>query len=122
MNRKLGNQVTDINNFKNGGLPMNDTAIITETENVTKPTKNLRNSNDNTTYNSRYLSDYPDVLTPAECQNILLVGRNTIYNLLQNNIIKSVKIGKQYRIPKSSLQNYLNLCYSNECIDNSASA
>lgn len=122
MNRKLGNQITDINNFKNGGLPMNETTIITESEKVTKPTKNLRSSNHNTTYNSRYLSDYPDVLTPVECQNILLVGRNTIYNLLQNNIIKSVKIGKQYRIPKSSLQNYLNLCYSNECIDNSASA
>lgn len=122
MDRKLGSQVTDINNFKNGGLPMNETAIITEPEKATKPTKNLRNSNHSTTYNSRYLSDYPDVLTPTECQNILLVGRNTIYNLLQNNIIKSVKIGKQYRIPKSSLQNYLNLCYSNECIDNSASA
>lgn len=122
MNRKLGSQTTNINNFKNGELSMNETAIITEPEKITKSTKNVRNSNNNATYNSRYLSDYPDVLTPAECQNILLVGRNTIYNLLQNNIIKSVKIGKQYRIPKSSLQNYLNLCYSNECIDNSASA
>lgn len=101
---------------------MNDTAIITEPEKVTKSVENLRNSNYNTTYNSRYLADYPDVLTPVECQNILLVGRNTIYNLLQNNIIKSIKIGKQYRIPKSSLQNYLDLCYSNKCIDNSASA
>lgn len=115
MNRKLGNQTTNINNFKNGELSMNETTVITEPEKVTKPTKNLRNSNHSTTYNR-------DVLTPTECQNILLVGRNTIYNLLQNNIIKSVKIGKQYRIPKSSLQNYLNLCYSNECIDNSASA
>lgn len=101
---------------------MNETTVITESEKVTKTNRNLRSSYYNTTYNSRYLSDYPDVLTPTECQNILLVGRNTMYNLLQNNIIKSVKIGKQYRIPKSSLQNYLNLCYSNECIDNSASA
>lgn len=101
---------------------MNDSEIITEAEEIIKSTKNFRDSNNNATYNSRYLSDYPDVLTPAECQNILLVGRNTIYNLLQNNVIKSIKIGKQYRIPKSSLQNYLNLCYSNECIDNSASA
>ena len=101
---------------------MNETSIITEPEKAAKQTKNFRSSNYSITYNSRYLADYPDVLTPTECQNILLVGRNTIYALLKNNIIKSIKIGKQYRIPKSSLQNYLDLCYSNKCIDNSASA
>lgn len=71
--------------------------------------------------NSRYLADYPDVLTPIECMNILSIGRNTIYTLLKDDVIKSVKIGKQYRIPKSSLQNYLKLCYSDKCIDSSAS-
>lgn len=71
---------------------------------------------------SRYLADYPDVLTPTECMSILSIGRNAIYKLLQDDVIKSVKIGKQYRIPKSSLENYLKLCYSNNCIDNSASA
>lgn len=78
--------------------------------------------NYNTISNSRYLADYPDVLTPTECMTILSIGRNAIYTLLQNDIIKSVKIGKQYRIPKSSLENYLKLCYSGGCIDNSASA
>lgn len=101
---------------------MNDTAITAETENIIKLVKKHEEQSYNTTCKSRYLADYPDVLTPKECQNILLVGRNTIYTLLKNDIIKSVKIGKQYRIPKSSLQNYLNLCYTNECIDNSASA
>ncbi len=78
--------------------------------------------NNTNTLNSRYLADYPDVLTPTECMNILSIGRNAIYTLLQNDVIKSVKIGKQYRIPKSSLENYLKLCYSSNCIDNSASA
>lgn len=101
---------------------MNDNISIVETENIIKSSEKHEDQSYNTTYNSRYLADYPDVLTPTECQNILLVGKNTIYNLLQNNIIKSIKIGKLYRIPKSSLQNYLDLCYTNECIDNSASA
>ncbi len=122
MNRSSKPKTVDTNIFLNGELPMNDNANMTEIQKVTRSTENHRSQNHNTTYNSRYLSDYPDVLTPSECQNILLVGRNTIYGLLQNNIIKSIKIGKQYRIPKSSLQNYLNLCYSDEYIDNSASA
>lgn len=90
---------------------------------VIEPSKKHSYQNStNTSSNSRYLSDYPDVLTPTECMNILSIGRNAIYTLLQNDIIKSVKIGKQYRIPKSSLENYLKLCYSSNCIDNSASA
>ena len=80
------------------------------------------NSNCSHASHSRYLADYPDVLTPTECMNILSIGRNAIYTLLQADVIKSLKIGKQYRIPKSSLENYLKLCYSNNCIDNSASA
>ena len=31
------------------------------------------------------LAEYPDVLTPTECMNILSVGRNAIYSLLQKN-------------------------------------
>ncbi len=89
---------------------------------VVESVKKQSNQNNIKTSNSRYLADYPDVLTPTECMNVLSIGRNAIYTLLQNDIIKSVKIGKQYRIPKSSLQNYLNLCYDNKRIDNSASA
>lgn len=102
------------NEFKNG-------KIVKVAEPIKKHETDSR-QNCNTISNSRYLADYPDVLTPTECMNILSIGRNAIYTLLQNDIIKSVKIGKQYRIPKSSIENYLELCYSNRCIDNSASA
>lgn len=90
---------------------------------IIETSKKHSTQNNTNTLNSRYLADYPDVLTPTECMNILSIGRNAIYTLLQDDILKSVKIGKQYRIPKSSLENYLKLCYSNnKCIDNSASA
>lgn len=113
----MNNNLIETNIVMDGELPMNDDKNIGKIIKVTKSKKNH-----DTTLNSRYLDDYPDVLTPTECQNILLVGRNTIYKLLQNNVIKAVKIGKQYRIPKSSLQNYLEMCYNSDHIDNSASA
>ncbi len=53
---------------------------------IAKPMKKHdtgRNSTNNS--NSRYLAEYPDVLTPTECMNILSVGRNAIYSLLQKN-------------------------------------
>lgn len=107
--------------------PMNTCKTRTEIQDgksvkVIEPSKKYNNQNNSDTPNSRYLADYPDVLTPTECMNILSIGRNTVYTLLQNDILKSVKIGKQYRIPKSSLENYLKLCYSDTCIDNSVSA
>lgn len=62
----------------------------------------------------RFIDYYPDVLTPTDCMKILQVGRNTIYSLLSNGIIKSLKIGKQYRIPKKFLQSYLESCYDSD--------
>ncbi len=54
------------------------------------------------------LSKYPDVVSVNELKEILRVGKNTIYKLLQDNTIKSIKIGKKYIIPKSSIINFLN--------------
>lgn len=53
------------------------------------------------------LSDYSDVLNPRDLTEILDVGKNTIYKLLKNNVIHSIKIGKQYKIPKVFLIEYL---------------
>lgn len=57
---------------------------------------------------SRFLDDYPDVLRPEELMTILSVRRNTVYSLLKSGELKSVKIGKQYRIPKAYIENYIN--------------
>lgn len=63
--------------------------------------------------NSRCLESYPDMLTPEECMNFFQIGRNTIYQLLGKGIIPSLKLGKQYRIPKKSLLMYIDSCYTN---------
>ena len=51
--------------------------------------------------------DYPDVVTIDQLQKMLNIGRNSAYELLRNNIIKSVKVGKRYIIPKVYVIAYL---------------
>ena len=38
------------------------------------------------------------ILTPKDLMAMLQLGRNSVYELLQLDIIKSVKIGRNYRI------------------------
>ena len=66
---------------------------------------------------TRHLTDCPDVLTPEEVQSFLSVGRNTVYNLLKSGDLKSIRIGKLYRIPNPYLLQYLNPCYNEVSID-----
>ena len=51
--------------------------------------------------------DYPDVVTPNDLQKMLHIGRNTVYEILKNNSIKTIKIGKKYIIPKVNVIKYL---------------
>lgn len=53
------------------------------------------------------LKGFDDVLTFTEFKQVLKLGRNKAYELLQNNIISSIRIGKSYRIPKINVINYL---------------
>lgn len=62
----------------------------------------------NTYYNM--LPNYPDVLNPSDLIEILDIGKNTVYRLLKDNTIHSVKIGKKYKIPKAFLIQYLVSC------------
>ena len=55
------------------------------------------------------IEDFPVVLTPEQLSDILKIGRNGIYNLLRSGAIRSIKIGRQYRIPREALFEYLSL-------------
>ena len=48
-----------------------------------------------------------DLLTVDDLCKELGVGKNTGYNLLKNNIIKSKKVGKRYLIHRSQLDKYI---------------
>lgn len=56
---------------------------------------------------NKILSDYPDVLTVNALSTILQVSTTTCYSLIKNNEIKCIRIGKQIRIPKVYLYDYL---------------
>ena len=53
------------------------------------------------------LSQYDDVLTVSDLQEILSIGRNGVYDLFRTGAIPSIKIGKKYRIPKDAVLHYL---------------
>ena len=50
---------------------------------------------------------YKDIVTVNELCEMLNIGKNTAYELLQSGAIKSIKIGKVYRIPKKYVQEYI---------------
>lgn len=54
------------------------------------------------------LNRYNDILTVDELCEVLKIGKNTAYALLKSGEIKSVKIGRVYKIPKRSVIKYLN--------------
>lgn len=49
------------------------------------------------------LDNYPEILTIKEVCEILFIGRNLAYSLLENGNIKGFKVGRSWRIFKSSL-------------------
>lgn len=53
------------------------------------------------------LNRYKDILTVEELCEVLKIGKNTAYALLKSGEIKSVKIGRVYKIPKKNVVKYL---------------
>ena len=53
------------------------------------------------------LSDYPDVLLPDDLMEILKISKTTTYKILKDGTIKSIKVGRHYKIPKNFIIEYL---------------
>lgn len=54
------------------------------------------------------------LLTPQEVADVLKIKKNTVYELIKRGELKCNKIGKQFRISRSQLDEYLNLSDSVE--------
>lgn len=60
------------------------------------------------------LEQFPDILTVKQLQDILSIGRSKAYDLLHNGELQYITIGRQIRIPKKYLLDYLQkLSYNN---------
>lgn len=51
--------------------------------------------------------EYPDVVTVEDLANMLHIGKNKAYELLNTEKIKSIKIGRIHKIPKINIIKYI---------------
>ena len=47
------------------------------------------------------------VITVEDLARLLAIGKNTAYQLVRSGTIKSIKVGRTYRIPRAAVEEYL---------------
>lgn len=52
-------------------------------------------------------TQYPDILSINDLRSALGIGRTKAYELVGSGQIRSIKVGKSIRIPKTSLLDYV---------------
>lgn len=55
----------------------------------------------------RSLDDLPLVLRMEDLMSALDIGRNAAYELVRSGQIRSIRIGRQIRVPKDAVREYL---------------
>lgn len=55
----------------------------------------------------RDLRDLPMILRVEDLMSLLGIGRNTAYQLIRSGQIRSVRIGRQIRVPRDALLEFL---------------
>ncbi len=53
------------------------------------------------------LEEYHDIMTVEEACEALRVGNNAIYEILNSGKLKAYRNGRNWRIPKVSVQEYI---------------
>lgn len=51
--------------------------------------------------------DFREMLTPNDVKERLFVGKSKVYEILRSRKLRSIRIGRQYRVSESALQNYI---------------
>ena len=64
----------------------------------------MKNSNEN--YTNMFAS-YKDVVNVDQLAEMLGIGITLAYRLVKQNTIKSIRVGRQYKIPKQNIIAYL---------------
>lgn len=64
-------------------------------------------TNEQNGHSTEMFKDYPDIITILDLQTMLHIGRNAAYKLLQDESIVSIRVGKKYIIPKTSVSNFV---------------
>ena len=53
--------------------------------------------------------NYPDVLDVKQVSQLLGVSTKTVYRLLREGTLNSIKVGREFRIPKVSIMKYMKI-------------
>ena len=53
------------------------------------------------------LKEYDDILTTEETCEVLKIGYNSLYSLLNNGQLKGYKCGRVWRIPKIAVEAFI---------------
>lgn len=53
------------------------------------------------------LEQYNDILSVEELCELLHVGQNRVYQLLQSGELKGFRLGKTWKIPKIAVEEYI---------------
>jgi len=56
---------------------------------------------------STVFKDYPDVLDVKQVSQLLSVSTKTVYRLLRNGSLDSLKVGREFRVPKVNVMKYV---------------
>lgn len=51
--------------------------------------------------------NYPDVVSVYQLKEMLQISKTLAYKLVNTNCIKGIKVGRDYKIPKVNIINYL---------------
>lgn len=52
-------------------------------------------------------NQYQDIMSVFEVAEALCIGKNRVYELLEQNLLKGFRIGRVWKIPRSSLEDYI---------------
>lgn len=59
---------------------------------------------------------YGPIMTVQELQKLLGVGRNRVYEMLNNGTISSIRIGRSWKIPTQAVESYINSWKTNPAV------
>jgi len=55
--------------------------------------------------------DYPDVLDVKQVSQLLGVSTKTVYRLLRSGTLDSLKVGREFRVPKVNVMKYVKILH-----------
>lgn len=53
------------------------------------------------------LNQYEDIMSVRDVADVLFIGKNRVYELLESNQLKGFRIGRVWKIPKEAVKEFI---------------